>query len=68
MLEALRDRLAAEIDDATNPHVVAALAPQLVRTITALSEVKAPPSRKVDEIAQRRKARQAAARIADTAT
>jgi hypothetical protein len=61
MLAALRDRLADELDEATNPHVVASLAPQLLRTIAALFELKAPPGSRVDELKQRRARRQAAA-------
>jgi len=60
VLEALRDRLAAEIDATDLPYVVAALAPQLVKVIEALRKLKVPRGSRVDEIAKQRAARRAA--------
>jgi hypothetical protein len=60
VLEALLRRLAVEIDATRNPHVVAALAPQLVKVLVELAKLRPPAGSRVDEIAKQRKARQAA--------
>ncbi len=54
-LNALRDRLAAEIDVCKSARVLAALSRQFVAVVTYLAEVNPQPSTsKVDEIAERR--------------
>jgi hypothetical protein len=61
VLAALRDRLASNIDKASNPYVVAALGAQLVRTISVLADMKVPAAgSRVDELRRQRDRRRAA--------
>lgn len=69
-LEALRDRLAAEIDKpATTASAVASLSRQLVDVLARLAAIKPPTTSKGDDIAKQRAKRRsgAAARTPDAA-
>jgi hypothetical protein len=59
-LEALRDRLAREMDETDSQRLLAVLGRQFVAVVAALSKMKAPPTTHVDQIVKRRAARRAA--------
>ena len=67
-LEALRDRLAIEIDRTISVPYLVRLSSQFITAVAALKKLEpARVSRRVDEIAKRRARRQAAAGHAGTA-
>lgn len=62
-LEALRDKLAARIDDGTDPRDMAALARRLESVLAQLDDLRVPAKKETvaDALAARRQAKKAAA-------
>lgn len=65
-LQALRDRLAFEIDATDQPQIVALLSRQFIAVVQELAELKPTTPTRVDQIAQKHKAKLRAIRGSDT--